>query len=106
MHANLPVLAGETSPLLFMLAALPMLAKALRSRDLASYSLSHIVMMSLGYVVHAIYVYILPPGPIWALHRFWLVATGLMVVWYLKYEWRPHRRKPRVPARSALSAGD
>lgn len=52
--------------------------------------------MNAGNVIHAIYVYSLPPGPIWALHGFWIVATGLMLVWYLRFEWFPHRRIERV----------
>jgi uncharacterized protein with PQ loop repeat len=103
MGANLPVIAGATSTLLFMLAALPMLVKAMRTRNLASYSLSHILLMNVGNVVHAIYIYSLPPGPIWTLHAFWLVATGLMLVWYLQYEWHPSRRRDRDLAHLSLS---
>lgn len=104
MHSNLPVIAGTASTVLFILAALPMLAKALRTRNLASYSLSHILLMNVGNVVYAIYVYSLPPGPIWALHTFWIVATGLMLVWYLQYEWLPSRRRARGAAHASLSA--
>ena len=32
---------------------------------------------------------LLPPGPIWLLHAFYLVTTALMLAWYLRYEWRP-----------------
>ncbi len=95
MTTSLPVLAGAISTFIFMLGALPMLHKAFRTRDLASYSLGHILTMNTGNVIYAIYVYSLPPGPIWALHGFWLVATGLMLVWYLRYEWLPHRRRER-----------
>jgi uncharacterized protein with PQ loop repeat len=104
MESNLPAIAGAVSTLLFMLAALPMLAKALRTRDLGSYSLSHILLMNVGNAVHAIYVYSLPPGPIWVLHTFWLVATGLMLGWYLRYEWLPGRRGARRPAPTAVPA--
>jgi hypothetical protein len=34
-------------------------------------------------VVHSVYVFSLPPGPLWALHSFYLVSTGLMLCWYL-----------------------
>jgi hypothetical protein len=92
VSSNLPVLAGAISTFMFMLGALPMLYKAFRTRDLASYSLGHILMMNVGNVVHAIYVFSLPLGPIWALHGFWIVSTGLMLAWYLRYEWLPNRR--------------
>lgn len=96
MNTSLPVIAGSVSTFMFMFGALPMLLKAIRTRDLASYSLGHILIMNAGNVIHAIYVYSLPPGPIWALHGFWIVATGLMLVWYLRFEWLPHRRIERV----------
>lgn len=107
MNTSLPVLAGAISTIMFMLGALPMLHKAIRTRDLASYSPGHILMMNAGNLIHAIYVYSLPPGPIWALHGFWLVATGLMLVWYLRFEWLPHRRLKRPlspPAGTPLAA--
>lgn len=100
MKIDLPVLAGAVSTLMFMLGALPMLYKAFRTQDLASYSLGHIVMMNVGNLIYAIYVFSLPPGPIWALHTFWLVATGLMLGWYLRFEWMPNRR-PREQRRDA-----
>jgi hypothetical protein len=40
---NLPVLAGTLSTVLFAAGMLPMLAKAARTRDLASYSLGNLV---------------------------------------------------------------
>ena len=95
MNTSLPVLAGAISTFMFMLGALPMLHKAFRTGDLASYSLGHILMMNAGNLIHAIYVFSLPPGPIWALHGFWLVATGLMLFWYLRFEWLPNRRRTR-----------
>jgi hypothetical protein len=98
VNSSLPVLAGAISTFMFMLGALPMLHKAFRTRDLGSYSLGHILMMNAGNVIHAIYVFSLPPGPIWALHGFWLVSTGLMLTWYLRFEWLPNRRREREPA--------
>ncbi len=38
---------------------------------------------------------LLPPGPIWLLHSFHLVTTGLMLVWYLRYERRPGIQRPQ-----------
>jgi len=70
-----------------------MLLKAVRTRDLKSYSLGNILLANVGNVFHSIYVFNLPPGPIWLLHAFYLITTGLMLVWYLRYEWRPSRLK-------------
>lgn len=93
MEATLPVLAGTLSTVLFMLGAMPMLLKAIRTRDMSSYSLGHIAMTNAGNVIHAIYVFSLPPGPLWLMHTFWIVSTALMLAWYLKYEWLPRRTR-------------
>jgi hypothetical protein len=82
---SLPTLAGLASTVIFAASTLPMMVKAYRSRDLASYSLGNIALANLGNVVHSIYVYSLPPGPIWLLHTFYLVSTALMLGWYLRY---------------------
>jgi uncharacterized protein with PQ loop repeat len=88
MDTNLPVIAGSTSTIIFAFSTLPMLVKAFRTKDLSSYSLGNILLANVGNVIHSIYVFHLPPGPIWLLHSFYLVTTGLMLVWYLRYEWR------------------
>jgi hypothetical protein len=82
---SIPVLAGIASTVIFASSVLPMLVKARRTKDLASYSLGNILLANLGNVVYSVYVYSLPPGPIWALHGFYLVSTGLMLVWRLRY---------------------
>jgi hypothetical protein len=82
---TLPVLAGLTATVIFAASTLPMLVKAYRSRDLASYSLGNIGLANLGNAVNSIYVYSLPPSPIWLLHTFYLVSTALMLGWYLRY---------------------
>jgi hypothetical protein len=82
---SLPFLAGVTATIVFVLSALPMLAKARRTRDLSSYSLGNIVLANVGNVVQSVYVLSLPPGPIWALHGFYLSTTGLMLAWYFRY---------------------
>lgn len=94
MEMNLPVIAGVISTTIFALSTrnvpvgLPMLLKAFRTKDLSSYSLGNILLANVGNVVHSVYVFNLPLGPIWLLHSFYLVTTGLMLVWYLRYEWR------------------
>ena len=92
MESNLPVLAGTISTTIFVFAALPMLLKASQTKDLRSYSLGNILLANVGNVVHSIYVFNLPPGPIWVLHSFYLVTTAVMLVWYIRYQWRPGSR--------------
>jgi uncharacterized protein with PQ loop repeat len=90
---NLPVVAGVVSTVIFALSAMPMLVKAARTKDLASYSAGNILLANTGNVVHSVYVFSLPPGPIWAMHSFYLVSTGLMLFWYLRYTKSPMPRR-------------
>jgi uncharacterized protein with PQ loop repeat len=92
MDIDLPFVAGIISTVIFALSTLPMLRKAFQTKDLRSYSFGNIVMANGGNAIHSVYVFNLPPGPIWLLHGFYLVTTGLMLCWYLRYE-----RWPRVP---------
>ena len=89
MDINLPMIAGFISTALFALGTLPMLTKAFRTKNLASYSLGNILMSNIGNLIYSIYVFHLPAGPIWFLHGYNLLSTGLMLVWYLKYEGFP-----------------
>ena len=91
MEINLPTIAGFISTVLFALGTLPMLVKAFRTRNLASYSLGNILMSNVGNLIYSIYVFDLAPGPIWFLHGYNLLSTGLMLIWYLKYEGLPIR---------------
>ena len=83
--SNVPVLAGFASTIIFAASTLPMLVKARRTRDLSSYSLGNILLANAGNVVHSVYVFSLPPGPLWVLHSFYLASTGLMLAWYVRY---------------------
>ena len=89
MDLNLPVIAGSISTTIFAFSTLPMLLKAFRTKDLKSYSLGNILLANVGNIIHSVYVFNLPPGPIWLLHAFYLFTTALMLFWYLRYEWRP-----------------
>ena len=86
MDINLPVIAGTIATGLFALSTLPMVVKAYRTKDLKSYSLGYLLLGNVGNIFYSIYVYDLPPGPIWLLHTFYLIVTGLMLFWYLRYE--------------------
>ena len=96
MDINLPVIAGTIATTLFALSTLPMVVKAYRTKDLKSYSLGYLLLGNAGNLFYSIYVFNLPPGPIWLLHTFYLVVTGLMLYCYLRYEWR-HGTKSRLP---------
>lgn len=99
MGATLPVLAGMVSTAVFAGSVLPMLHKALRTRDLSSYSFGNIVLANVGNAVHSVYVFHLPSGPIWFLHSIYLASSALMLYWYLGC--RPVRRgRPLAPTRA------
>jgi hypothetical protein len=94
METSLPTIAGFISTGLFAVGTLPMLSKAFSTKNLASYSLGNILLSNVGNIIYSIYVFQLPPGPIWYLYIYNLVTTGLMLVWYLRYEGLPHRPRP------------
>lgn len=84
MDTTLPMLAGMVSTAVFAGSMLPMLHKALRTRELSSYSLGNIALANVGNAVHCVYVFHLPPGPIWVLHTFYVITSALMLYWYLR----------------------
>ena len=83
---QLQVLAGVTSSVIFIFSNLPMVLKAVKTRDLKSYSLGHLALSNLGNMIHWVYISSLPFGPIWFLHGFFTVVTALMLLWYFQYE--------------------
>lgn len=88
---DVPILAGMISTVVFAVSNLPMLRKALRTRDVSSYSLSSITMINAANALYSLYVFSLPIGPIWALHTFYVVSCGIMLVLCL----RAHRAAGR-----------
>ena len=92
MTASMPVLAGMISTVIFASSTMPMLGKALRTRELGSYSPGNLGLANAGNAVHSVYVFSLSPGPLWALHSFNLTSTAFMLVWYLRFEALPRRR--------------
>jgi len=102
MDIQLTMIAGVVSTVLFAAGTLPMVLKAYMTKDLASYSFSNLLMANIGNMVHAIYVFSLPPGPIWILHAFYIATTGLMLMLYLRYGRSPSA--PQVPVGVAESA--
>jgi uncharacterized protein with PQ loop repeat len=85
MWNSIPTLAGTIATLVFACSAVPMLGKAVRSKDLTSYSTGSLVLANVGNAFYSVYVFHLPPGPIWALHAFYLVSSGLMLFWSRRY---------------------
>ena len=79
------IVAGTVSTSLFAASVLPMLIKAARTKDLSSYSRGNLVLANVGNAVHSVYVAQLPAGPIWALHTFYVLTSGLMLIWHLHY---------------------
>jgi uncharacterized protein with PQ loop repeat len=77
---DIPMIAGTVSTVVFAVSNLPMLRKALRSRDVSSYSLSSMAMINAANIVYSLYVFSLPIGPIWALHTFYLISCAIMLV--------------------------
>jgi uncharacterized protein with PQ loop repeat len=102
MKGDLPTIAGSISTVIFVVSTLPMLIKAFRTKDLSSYSLGNIATANVGNLVQCVYVLSLPVGPIWFLHGFYVVATFLMLVWYVRYHSGP-RPPDRVDVRTPLT---
>ena len=84
--------AGSISCGTFIFSNFPMLLKALRTRDLKSYSLGQILLGNLGNCLYWIYLISLPFGPVWFVHGFFTLSSLLMLVGYLYYErgWGVH----------------
>ena len=82
---DIPVVAGGVATAVFAFSALPMLAKAWRTRDVSSYSPGNIALANIGNLIYTVYVLHLPVGPILVLHLFYTVVSALMLVWYVRY---------------------
>lgn len=96
------MLAGTVATMVFALSTLPMLGKAVRSRDLTSYSTGNLVLANVGNAFYSVYVFHLPLGPIWFLHAFYLLSSGLMLFWNRRFA---PRDAPTYPQPSAEWAG-
>lgn len=103
---SLALAAGTVSSVIFAASNLPMLVKARRTRDLSSYSLAYLVLNNVGNVLYCLYVYDLPPGPIWAMQSFYLLSMALLLRWYLRFTPPPRARvaQPRYSGADAQTA--
>jgi hypothetical protein len=43
------------------------------------------MLVNIGNVVHSVYVFHLPVGPIWALHLFYVLSSAVQLTLYLRY---------------------
>ena len=103
MDSSIPVTAGAIASMVFAASVLPMLRKAVRSKDLGSYSRGNLVLANVGNAVYSVYVFTLPPGPIWLLHTFYILSSALMLVWSVRYGRRPSPAEDRAaPAATTL----
>ena len=91
------MIAGTVSTVVFAVSNLPMLRKALRTRDVSSYSLASVGMINAANVLYSLYVFSLPVGPVWALHTFYLISCAILLV--LCVAQRRTAARPAAPRR-------
>ena len=96
---ELALIAGLASTALFVVSYLPMLHRAIRTRDLGSYSRSSLVLANVGNLIQAIYVYSLPAGPIWFLHAFYVGASAVMLGLHLRHSHADQHSRPSASPR-------
>jgi len=77
-------IAGIISSVMFVSSHVPMLLKAYRTRDLHSYSSLNIVLINIGNLIYWLYIIKLPLGPIWLLHTFYTLSSGLLLILYCR----------------------
>jgi uncharacterized protein with PQ loop repeat len=82
---NLSLIAGAVSSLIFVSSHVPMLWKAYKTRDLSSYSLLNIILINVGNLLYWLYIVSLPIGPVWMMHTFYTVSSGLLLYLYGRY---------------------
>jgi uncharacterized protein with PQ loop repeat len=85
---GLTFIAGSISSTLFIASTIPALVKAVRTKDMRSYSRSSLIIATIGNLIHWVYIVSLPIGPIYALHLFTTLTTAVMLAWLLRYQVR------------------
>jgi len=86
---SLSLIAGTISSIIFASSHIPMLLKAYRTKDLHSYSAVNLILVNAGNLLYSLYVVTLPPGPIWALHIFYTLSSGVLLVMYWRQAGKP-----------------
>ena len=102
---NTATIAGAASTLMFAGSTLPMVVRAARTRDLSSYSRSHLFMTNAGNAVHTLYIASLPPGPVWLLHCMYSGVAVFMLAAHRRWA-RPARLRVRVSSPRGRTAFD
>lgn len=107
---DVPLIAGTIATVAFAVSNLPMLRKALRTRDVSSYSLPSMIIINIANAVYSLYVFTLPIGPIWGLHTFYVVSCAVMLVLCLRQRRSTHvapaaARRPRPLVRAERETG-
>ena len=97
MEVGLPLLAATISTVIFAGSMLPMVVKSGSDQGPELVQPGHIVLSNLGNLIHSVYVFHLPAGPVWVLHTFYLVTTALMLVWYLCYQLPRRHASTKLP---------
>jgi len=70
---------GTIASVMFAVSHVPMVVKAVRTRDVRSYSIPNLVLVNAGNALWTVYVLSLPIGPIWALHSLYVIAGATML---------------------------
>ncbi|MDP5228609.1 MULTISPECIES: hypothetical protein [Arthrobacter] len=106
MPDRLGVIAGAFSTIVFIASTLPMVAKAIRTRDLSSYSIGNLILGNAGNLLYSVYVLSLPFGPAWALHGFNTAVSVTMLVLWFRYRTVPrtHVAIPEGRTRSEVTS--
>lgn len=86
---SLALIAGTISSIIFASSHIPMLLKAYRTKDLHSYSAFNLILVNAGNLLYSFYVITLPLGPIWILHAFYTLSSGLLLVMYWRQAGKP-----------------
>jgi hypothetical protein len=100
---DIATLAGTASTALFAVANLPMIAKAIRTHDMTSYSFTALLVGNAANVIHTFYVASLPIGPIWVLHGFYFVTMAVMIALYVRHGCIRAAARARKAARALRS---
>ena len=100
---DVPLIAGTIATVAFAVSNLPMLRKALRTRDVSSYSLPSMIIINIANAVYSLYVFTLPIGPIWGLHTFYVVSCAIMLALCLRQRRSPIRQLPAARRARALA---
>lgn len=102
---DIPLIAGTVATVAFAVSNLPMLRKALRTRDVSSYSLLSLVIINGANAVYSLYVFTLPVGPVWGLHTFYVVSCAIMLALCLRQRRlaaRPGDHREQATKRNAV----